>query len=328
MQIFRTLLFFFLYSMIFIYAMAFTNASGWALLVAMTLFLIMSLIGRLGPLKKVTIKNLDDFPLHVGQTAPVTFVMQKKVSYPVFFWQLQMFDDKQNTIAAWAFYYGQKQSFKQIWTPDKRGLEHPFEFTLLTGDPFGWLIKRQRLVMTAERLVLPAIHPQAAAFRRFIQKEQKQQFFGTPSYDIKNYRPYRLGDPLKQMDWKLSSRLQQLILREYQTYQEVATLLAFYGQDSPYFEEMLSFFYSLQKGWHQTGIEVLLIGKTGRIFQPTDLDFAKIEPFTQTPALPAFSQAQVWLFTPQKLGLIHPNPFLRVYDHTDLLRFERTGFYD
>lgn len=326
----RSLIFILLYVLIFIYAMAFTNEVGWSLFVLMTLVLVIEIASLLGSLKRLRISSTDNFPVHVGEKISLPLKIQKSGKRPLLFTYLLLINEIKTQTVTFLFYHGQTDSAVITWQPQNRGTSQQLSFTFKTGDPFGWFEKSQKVQLSSHRLILPANHLSAPSFRKYLQNEQNKRFFGTPSFDIKSYRHYRPGDPLKQMDWKLSSRQQMLILREYQQYQEVETYLIFYGSKSIYFEEMLSFFYTLQKDWIQANVKVFLFGKNVISQPPTVRGFAKITPLEEPPIWPDFTGKQVILVTPEKdqtltehLLSLKNQRNLQVYDYNNLKDWER-----
>lgn len=122
---------------------------------------------------------------------------------------------------------------------------------------------------------LPAFHAEVHSFANWYLKNI-QEGPRTQSDSHKQVRPYQPGDPLKQVHWKLSSKQEELLVKEYEVQQPDPGPLVFLGLEGPAFEDLLSLAYSYHLSYQ---VPVFLLGRDHSLHDPARLeDFAKLEP--------------------------------------------------
>lgn len=295
----RFFLLVFTYLGVFFYALAFTNKTGWAVLLFVSLILLMEILSLISPLRGVQISASETLIAHLGEPITPLVTIKRAVRLPLFFSRLSIhlpFEKKKQTIR---HYHGQTIALSLSWSPKKRGWITKQPIERIGSDLFGWFEKTRVETLSVNWVVLPAIHPYAAAGLSFIEYVTKRDYFGDSSYTIKTYRDYQKGDPLKQIDWKTSSRKQSLILREYEKYEPVKWTFIFYGLESEYFEELLSLFYSISKMYPQQA-EFLLIGENISSNEQNELEnYALIQPLKTLVEIPERNHRNICLFLPE-----------------------------
>ncbi|EOT28967.1 DUF58 domain-containing protein [Enterococcus saccharolyticus] len=285
------------YLFIVIYALIFTNETGWTLLLFATLLVGIEMISLLGSLRRLKLVSREELLLQMGESAKLSFEITKRGSYPLVFIQMKLMSTAFPSTISLYFFQGKKQ-LQTMWSPAERGYFQKVPIQVTSSDFFGWFQKKRILEMEMNGFVLPQFSVEADTVVAYFQQVLHQSTYGESSFTVKNYRPYRMGDALKQIDWKVSSRQQELIYREYQQYQTSEWVFIFYGQDSFYFEEMLGIFYSLHRQFPQ--FTTILIGENVPMVETNDLrQYALIQPLIAPQVLPEFHQKRIFLFTPQ-----------------------------
>ncbi|WP_289943020.1 DUF58 domain-containing protein [Tetragenococcus halophilus] len=141
---------------------------------------------------------------------------------------------------------------------------------------------------------------------------------------MKKFRPYQPGDRLSQIDWKLSSKQQELVLREYEQEQPIETIFLFYGKNSASFEAMLSLFYSFWQEFQKDKARFVLLGEQGASSTNlTQEDFSTIQPLNEEVELPDFGKKQIIHFIPemnQQAEVFSASRWVQVYDYQQLLQ--------
>lgn len=325
-QTWRTLAFLCIYVLFASYTFAFPSETGWTLLIFVTLVALVELFSFIGRLQNLEFSAPYDLSVHVDTPVSVEVMMNKrpkrilwitgcKVSSPYF---LEEF--------TYVFYHGQKKSLQMTWQPYTRGIVQKQMMHITASDLFGWFKKESTHTFTVDWQVLPAIHPLGKVAGLFFQKQLtlNRQNFGEPSFKINKFRPYQPGDRLSQIDWKISSKQQELVLREYEQEQPSESVFLFYGSASPYFEATLSLFYSLWKELQGEGADFVLLGEQGmsQTYLTKD-DFSFIQPLNQEVELPDFGQKQVILLVPEANQLPKTSSvrgWIQIYGYQQLLQ--------
>lgn len=293
----KIFLFLFLYLLSFAYAGIFNNDIGWTLFLFLTLFLLLCLIHLLIPLSRIVAESPDSLTTHVKQSTklPILFSYPRQI-FPIIQLNITLADGWIARQATELFFMRQKQINFQ-WTPTQRGLYEELSIHYQSSNPL--FSKTYWTTLKKKILVLPQYHRLSNHFH--FQQAMHNQPFGEPTFTIKNYRPYRSGDALKNIDWKLSSKQTTLIYREQEHTQLAEPIWLFWGNPSPQFEEALSYYYSLQDQVKQTEqIQQYLFGNI--VVASSQIDsqvFANIQPFENRPFVKRFKGQELLFFTPE-----------------------------
>lgn len=277
------------------YAIIFNDTPGWLLLLFYLIFILVNLVTLIFPLNKLFF--IADSPVWttVGQSFSLVVTVKSRSVYwaPGLSLQLPDYSTKK-TFAS--FYHGQPWQTVFELTAAKRGIFQKTRVTAEAVDWFGLFTKQRQFSLSPEIIVLPARDSIAEQWALEISQARQRASFGERSANIRNFREYRRGDPLKQMDWKQSARQRELIIREYEEHEETPTLLLFWGKRTSTFEQDLSRYYTLQKVFKGQA-EQCLVTKTGIAPLQDDRQFALAAGFEKIPALPAFKNRQLLIFT-------------------------------
>lgn len=301
-QIWRGFVFLLIYLLIVIYTLAFPSDTAWTLFIFATLFSLLELFSFIGSLKKLRIHAQTDLLVHINEPVSVQIQMEKSPKTILLLANLSLSAPQYRGSFSYLFYHGQKKQLQVTWHPTARGPVKKQRLYMVASDLFGWFKKETKNEFAVDWYVLPLIHPLGQSAARFFKKDLliSRQNFGEPTFDIKKFRPYQPGDRLAQIDWKISSKQQELVLREYEQEETTATIFLFYGSKSPYFEAMLSLFYTLWKDLQDENIQFVLIGEQIKNrMHLTQEDFSLIQPLTQDRVLPVFGKKQIILFVPE-----------------------------
>ncbi len=313
------------YAAIVIYALIFTNSTGWTLLAFATFLLLTELLSLAGLLRGLDLSSSETLVAQADEKLSVLLLIKKR-SYPVWFARVLLTSPMIEGTFQLIFYHGRPRQLLGVFKPQQRGHVTAVDFEATSSDLFDWLQKSRQMKLATDWYILPAEHVDAASVGAFFKQVMYRSDRGEHSFAVKNFRPYQAGDAIKQIDWKLSSRQQELMLREYQLYQTSEWVLLFYGQASPHFEAMLSMFYSLKKQLPQKNVQTLLCGKN--IEQPSSADlkqYALIQPLDQAVILPNFMYKKIMIFTPElsehltaQAEELRRNNQVEIYSYTEL----------
>ena len=226
-----------IYLLVLSYALIFTNRTGWALLTFVTLLMVMEISSLLGSLKRLQLSSRESVVAQVDEALDILIEMKKIKRRPLWFVRLGLdfYPEREGNLPL-LFYGGRKKKLTKVWYPKKRGKIETLPVTLKSRDLFGWFKKEERRQLPVDWLVLPKEHPSTGEVNLLLQQFIHARDQGDSSFLIKNYRPYSPGDPLKQIDWKVSSRKRELTFREYQHYEPSEWVFILYGLKSSYFE--------------------------------------------------------------------------------------------
>lgn len=319
----------FLYLLISLYTFIFNNSTGWSLWMFASTLLILIILSLISPLTMLQVTQQDSIETEVNDILKIPLEVSKKTHFPMLFLELDFKENTPRINDTFYFYYGQKKLATAEWMPEQRGYYSSINLTVFANDIFGIFTKKKKIEATTNLFVLPKRYElrMLAYFQRKIQRTS----FGDNDFSIKNYRSYELGDDIKKIDWKLSSRQQEIILKEYHYHQEVDWVFVFYGQQDRYFEETLAFFFNLQEQLELRKNQVVLLGE-----KTSDLELnkriARIEPLKSAQKIPVFSNHKILLFTPllteeltQQLQDLPQKQAIEIVTYQDLLQLESEG---
>ena len=99
----------------------------------------------------------------------------------------------------------------------RRGVYQSVGMLLATRFPFALFRKGRVLEEEREILVHPSVHnialPEILTRSRGLERSQPRSGIGG---DVRGVRPYQMGDPFKDVHWKLTARRGRLMVREYE----------------------------------------------------------------------------------------------------------------
>lgn len=133
------------------------------------------------------------------------------------------------------------------WKASKRGNYNSLEVLLESNDIFYFFNDKLKSKITIDWKILPKLNGAISQILPWIEDRKKKKTIGEMSYEIKGYRSYTHGDSMKQVDWKLSTKHQDIMVKEFIQEDKKQLAFVFYPQQSLYFEKMLDNFFSLYK---------------------------------------------------------------------------------
>ena len=154
---------------------------------------------------------------------------------------------------------------------------------------------------------MPEINPTRDLLIPKVDAILSQNHDGDNSFDIKGYREYQAGDSLNRVDWKASSRLQKIIVRDYEKFISPKWRFIFYGVASSNFEAMLSLYYSLYQSKYKV-IEFTLIGEgVDDDIIDSVAEFALIQPLNNLVEVAIEKNEFVCIFVPEAVEELNDN---------------------
>lgn len=295
----RAIVILMIYLFVFLYAIIFTNDTGWVLLIFFSLLFLFDCLSLISPLRMLKVKNPERLHLTVNEKASIRLVIQRAIKIPLYFETLRVTWPNIQQDQALINYFGQEKKLKLDFKPSQRGMIENQNLVLQTSDFFDLFVKKHSMNLPVEWLVLPEKHPFINEAIVVIEKIMNKKSYGETSYTLKNYREYHEGESMKQIDWKTSSRMENLMIREYERDDPGQWLFVFYGIESIHFEALLSLFYTLFITY-QTPARFMIIGDTGANSQLDSLvDFATIQPVASIPEIPYRQTENICVFVPE-----------------------------
>lgn len=251
-----------LFLVVLFYTLTFLTKIGWILVVFMLVTLLFSLIGiKLANVENISV-NLDNYLLTSKKETIITGVtIQKNTSRIVFFPVLKISVSELGFTKYIYGYTGKKETIKVEWQVNQRGHYEDIQVELLSGDLFYLFLKQHKLNATVDWNILPQKFTNTHGLMSLFQFVFRNQALGETSYDIKGYRAYTHGDSMKQVDWKVSSKQQEIMVKEFSYETEELPIFVFYGQASFYFEAMLDVFYNVYNQFEHSPTSFYLLGE-------------------------------------------------------------------
>lgn len=174
-------------------------------------------------------------------------------------------------------YTGNKQMIDIHFNEKQRGKYKEVMIETESGDLFSFFKKKRDVLKEVDWMILPEFIPNVDSVLSLIEKKRDNEPIGEQTYDIKSHRAYVHGDSMKQVDWKLSGKSQEIIVKEYHQVVEKKLSLVFLGQASFYFEALLDVFFSLYQLSNSLFDELYLIGEGVSLLPVKHTDeFAKV----------------------------------------------------
>jgi hypothetical protein len=321
-------LFFATYFLLLSYCIVFNNEAGWSLFFFLTLLLLADLLFTLPSLNKIQVTLEESIQTQRNQETPLPLQVfnYRPTLLPIPKLTLR-FQEQEQTLT---FYRGESFRLEVLWLPTARGVYSGLPVTLTSHDLWGIFKKKRILQLQQELLVLPENKPEVISLLTLFEKQVRKYTYGEPNFTIRNYRNYQQGDSLKHIDWKLSSKQQELIYREHEMEQQQELTLLFWGESHALFEETLALFFSLHNLlYKKIAFQPVLIGeKLASPYQVRAGAFAAIQPFTATPQqLPKISGHHVIILAPvissaleaYRETMVRGNT-LQIYTYQDLIQ--------
>lgn len=310
------------YLFILAYAFLFNNTTGWFLFWLATFFYLGLSLRLLASLRRIHVSCPEVFTIHSGEHTklPMTFTGRGlQQFYPALMITLHHPTRQiQRDISFW-----HRGKLGIHFAPFPRGTYQDFSLTLASCDLLGIALKEQTRPFPLQLTVLPYdLAPQAKALFQFLYLKKPQPFLGDAqkSYDLKNFRRYEYRDGLRQIDWKVSARLGEVVVRELENEPLQEMALVFYGADVLHIEENFGLFYSftnlleeqrrLLGSLKDTTVTYHLLGKEN--YQVSRVSNELWTQFTPSDQLivPAIKKTTLLLFVPD-VTLITENPQLQ-----------------
>jgi len=286
---FRYLLVLLSYIFLVLFAVIFNSTSGWFMFYFVTTVFFFSLLAIFPRFKKLQLKNENATFYNRGIYNNLEMTLLKPWSLPRLGVRVEVIPN------SYKDYFGHNPvrfiSTDKIetrnfdWIPIKRGSYNDLSFTVITSDFFQIFSHKTTLKLDATLYVLPKEDTGYAEKLFSIITEINRLKTNQRAPEVKKYRTYQDGDSWRFIDWNLTARNRELIVKEFEIERDTMFHLIFLGEAGPNFEEMLSCYYSFQKKLRlQIDIEQTLIGQEGCFsYQNSEEIFAWLNPFQKFP---------------------------------------------
>lgn len=311
-------LFVFFYTLIFLYWVTFNSETGWYLFLFFTLFIIFDSLLMFQSVKKVKLKPLNLSSTNVGKKQLIklqlTTDQKKKVFFPVLIIRCEELEIEERLI----FFFKRNYTWQVEWTPKKRAVLESVTIEVISSDFFGFLTKSKTHSQQTRILILPESLSRTERLLKIIPPNFSRNLFGEPTFNLEKIKPYVPGESMKKIDWKLSSKRQELMVKEYEEYETNPLMFIFYGRASKNFESMLAYFYTLYQDVQTKEVSFFLVGDGVSSQESIDIaDFSKLEAKESPGTIPYQKNHQIIIFTPRQTKLLD-RELDKLPAHTDI----------
>lgn len=300
----RATLVLFFYLALFLYAVVFNNSSGWMLLFFLSFLLIGNLISLIPAHKKIHLEMLENSTYRVGDSSRLMAEVyaMRPFLLPLNCLTLAFPSTDKKKVPFFLTYTGKRKELSFHWTPKARGYFSVLPVTFSSTDFLRLITKESVQQLTGQFPVLPKQEDELA--RKLLQGILlvEPNFYvplGNRTFMIRNFREHQSGDPLRMIDWKQSSKRNELIVKEYEQEQEQKTCIVFYGQQHTHFEKLLSVFFSVsqQLSEKMPYTTQLLAEYPAEI--PEEYILAALQPLSEEVTIPVHSNKKLIIFAPE-----------------------------
>lgn len=258
------------------YAVSFNNATGWAIAWMVLGLDLLSMLSLLPRLSRVTV-YAKLIPTTTGQLLACTLPKSWRTANVT----LTLTDP------AIPVTFNPATDRFEATAPLSRGIYTDLIVTLTKTDPLHLLMKKRRQSLKTMLIVPPRPQPASAqALFNQLQPILRTTQAGTndqPGFETQDFRAYQPGDPSNQIDWKLSARQQQPMLRVLNSDEPQTWCWVFLATTDDQLEDRLAAFYSFVQLVSALPAQVLLIGQTQQLIAPTATEaFASYQPYRET----------------------------------------------
>ncbi len=282
----------------FIYALTFNSQMSWRIFFFLFFFLLISYLAVLSPLKYFIMTPLTPVIVEVGEKREIEFKLLNTYKKNCFFPLLTVVCSELDYEETFYLFFKKDKKMTFIWEAKKRMSLEKVTVEITSSDLFGLISKKQQLAVEFELSVLPSTQ-EDTSYHQITQLFEKTSF-GERSFDVENIREYQVGDSVKEIDWKLSSKKQTLMLREYKQQQLAKTVFIFYGVKSFYFEKSLQVFFTLFQSNKNNDWDFYLMGdNVSQKLVESPIDFARIKKAAYPGEFMTLKEKNIIIMTPE-----------------------------
>lgn len=307
-----------LYASTAVFAAVFNTTSTWLSFYFFTFFLGFNALAIAQPLSRLQLKKTDDILLPQGERQEIELVFTTHKQRTLFYAQLHILitlkGHKQKLESRQTI--GFTKNFSLTMEPFvlSRGIyEHP-KMVLISSDFFGIWQRRLSLKLPFSLIVPPQFKPdEADAIMHYLLQAEHSPFQSShlKSFDLKKIREYQPGDRVNLIDWKLSSKKQEIMVKEFEDDKTDDPVFIFYGSQEEEYEETLSVFYSLYRKYLEaTSIDTLVFNGDMLIKNPVVDEFIRVQPITDDGAVLTALRQEITPFMHKIIITTQPDPAL------------------
>lgn len=284
-----------------VYAVIFDSELGWGIFFFFSLFFLTTFFLLYESIRQIELDVSDDLIGNVGDKKNITIKLtsqkQRYLFYPVLLLKNEALGINQHLI--WNFF--KRKELYVEWIPLKRGYYNSLEIEVTSSDFFGLLYKKERLLIEKKIIILPKEFEKIDDLLWLVEPRVQKNLFGQTTFDFERLRLYQSGDSVKLIDWKASSKIQQLIVKEYEMYQPTKAVFIFYGVASFNYEKMLSIYFSLYQNIQSQYCRFVIMEDLDKVIEePTLEDFSKLTKSENPGRIPETNGEIILVFTPEK----------------------------
>lgn len=301
----RALSIFIFFFAIFLYTITFNNPTGWVLFFFLTMLFVWDAFILILPLKKIQVQLLESSRYEVNRPNKMKLEIFRHrptlLKIPLL---TVVFKKHRSTKKIYlSRYSGQRQELTFEWRPTQRGVFQQLSFVLISSDLFQIFSKQSNSTVTGPFVVLPALQLDLAEqiYKHLLQaKPNFDSSFGNPTFSIRNFRTYQIGDSFNSVDWKQSGKRNELIVKEYEYEAETDLHFLFYGLSHEKFEELLSIYYSfISLVENKLSFQQTILTDLPHSIQKEHI-FSAMTPLLEECLLPNFTNKKLVIFTTTK----------------------------
>ena len=293
------------YTAVFLYAIIFNNPTGWLLFFFLLFLLLLDIFTLLPSLKKIKVQSIEKTIYRVDQSSniQVELFRYRPTLLPIPTLMIFLSENSATNNHYLGLYSGQRKDLTFEWRPSQRGIFQELSFVLVSTDLFRLFSKQYVVKATGPFVVMPTLQIDVAEQLYHQLVSSMVNFttpFGNQTFSIRSFRNYQVGDPFNLVDWKLSGKRNELIVKEYEHEAETETYFVFYGLAHEKFEELVSIYYSfIHFVEHKLSFQQTILADIPDAALK-EFTMATVAPLSQECALPSYSNKKLVIFTPCK----------------------------
>lgn len=264
-----------------VYALIFNNVVGWtAFFFVVPLSLVCFFMVSVPYLFTFQAKDIN---INQGERFTLTFNTKSKWRWYPFISTKLVGQDIQLQSKPTSIFFSEQSDFEYDTQNILRGVYIINEIQVSLSDPFSILSREMRYSVEIELVIYPE--------KRMFEAESLHQnltyyflgdhhFAPNETFDLNHIRDYVPGDLPNRIDWKLSSKKQNLQYRVYDLEMPLPPRLVLLAQEHETFEYLLSVFYTFETEFNQNNTFDTKIVASDIYEKPSARTMAKLKSVT------------------------------------------------
>ncbi len=269
---------------VFFHAVTFGYTASWVFVFALFGLLVFNALTLLFPLFYIDVEKEDRIILDPEREFVLNILIKHRNNRVIYLPYLTLtlyFDHPRikRSVKRMSFYQSSIQMPISLYGLP-RGIYRRPDLRLKASDFFNVLVKSANKRLLSTIYVLPKLNDEATNLLMYkylspvlnMKKKDNQR-----SHEFYKLKEYVAGDNIKMIDWKATSKTQNITIKEMEFEKKKETFFIFCGSEGPHYEFLLSIFYTLVMTILNTSF-FGVIDQTKYNAQVKQVDFAMLNP--------------------------------------------------